>query len=245
MSPADRIFVALDVDSLDDAVIAMDLLEGAAVNVKVGLQLATTEGWKACIDAAHDRNLKVFCDAKFKDIPNTVESAAYALTKLKPDYFTVMADNSVEALQAIRRGTDTAAAEFGIDAPKIVGVTVLTSISPEECVALYGASPQEKVMQFAENATTAGLDAIVCSPEEVSLLRSNPKFDGMLLITPGIRPLWAQSNDQKRSATPSDAMKLGADMLVIGRPIMSPPNTIGTPADAIESIIKELTSKGI
>ena len=242
MQPKDRVFVSLDVDTLEEAEKAMDEFSGLLTNIKVGLQVATRESWKACIDSAHSRGFKVFCDAKFKDIPNTVEAAAYSLTKHSPDYFTVMADNSLEALQAIRRGTDKAAAENGKTAPLIIGVTVLTSISPEECVALYGADPKTKVMQFAENAAEAGLDAIVCSPEEVEMLRQNIKLDNLLLITPGIRPDWAQSNDQKRSATPFEALKRGADMLVIGRPITQPPAEIGSSVNAVNKILEEISN---
>lgn len=239
----DRIFVALDVDNLEQARAAMDTLAGSVAHVKMGLQVATTEGWKACIDAAHDNGFTIFCDAKFKDIPNTVESASYALAKLSPDYFTVMADNSLEALEAIRTGVDRAVAESGTVSPKIVAVTVLTSITPEECVQIYGEKPQTKVMQFAENAARARLDAIVCSPEEVEMLRGNPLLDDLLIITPGIRPEWAQSNDQKRSMTPAEAIEQGADMLVIGRPILQPPVEVGSPKNAAQKIIDEL--KGV
>jgi orotidine-5'-phosphate decarboxylase len=243
MDPADRLFVALDVDSLEEAEHLMDQLEGVVTQVKFGLQLATRAGWGACIETAHARGFKVFCDAKFKDIPNTLEGAAYSLTKHKPDYFTVMADNSLEALQAIRQGTDRAAAENGSPAPLIIGVTVLTSISPEECQKIYGTDPQTKVMEFAEKVSKASLDAIVCSPEEVEMLRQNSKLDNLLLITPGIRPEWAQSNDQKRSATPLEALQRGADMLVIGRPITQPPVEIGSSADAANKILEEI--KGV
>ncbi len=242
MKPKDRVFVSLDVDKLEEAEKAMDEFVGLLPNIKVGLQIATGESWKACIDSAHSRGFKVFCDAKFKDIPNTVEAASYSLTKHCPDYFTVMADNSLEALQAIRRGTDKAAKENDKPAPLIIGVTVLTSITADECVALYGSDPKTKVMQFAENAATAGLDAIVCSPEEVEMLRQNLKLDNLLLITPGIRPNWAQSNDQKRSATPLEALERGADMLVIGRPITQPPAEIGSSVNAVNKILEEISN---
>lgn len=240
MDAKDRIFPSIDVDTLDQAKDLMSQLNGSVTHIKLGLQIATGSSWKECIDAVHEQGFKIFCDSKFKDIPNTVEHAAHALTLHGPDFFTVMADNSLEALQAIRKGTDNAAAVTGKEAPKIIGVTVLTSISPEECQAIYGADPKTKVVQFAENAAAARLDAIVCSPEEVAELRANPMLKDLLLITPGVRPAWAASNDQARSATPAEAIKNGADMLVIGRPITSPPSEIGSPKDAVERIIKEL-----
>jgi orotidine-5'-phosphate decarboxylase len=232
--------VSIDVDTVAEAKELMSQLKGTVKNVKLGLQVATRESWKACIDSAHELGFSIFCDAKFKDIPNTVEHAAYSLTLHGPDYFTVMADNSLEALQAIRAGRDRATREFGVKPPKIIGVTVLTSISEEECVQIYGADAKTRVVEFAERAAEAGLDAIVCSPEEVELLRKNPKLENLLLITPGIRPEWAQSNDQKRSATPAESIKRGADMLVIGRPITNPLAEIGTPKQAAEKIIQEL-----
>lgn len=241
MQTKDRIFVSVDVTTLAEAAALLDQFVGVVGNVKLGLQIATNVGWKDCISLAHSKGFKVFCDAKFKDIPNTVEEAAYSITCRQPDYFTVMADNSLEALQAIRRGVDRACKDHAIIAkPKVIGVTVLTSISPSECLAIYGADAATKVTQFAEAAAEAGLDAIVCSPEEVAALKANPKLAKLLLITPGVRPVWAASNEQQRVATPSNALQRGADMLVIGRPITSPPADIGTPKEAALRIIQEI-----
>ncbi|MDB5183029.1 MAG: orotidine 5-phosphate decarboxylase [Candidatus Saccharibacteria bacterium] len=240
MQPKDRIFVSIDVTTIDDAEKLMDQFVGEVGNIKFGLQLATNASWAEGIQIAKSRGFKVFCDAKFKDIPNTVEEAAYSLTLHEPDYFTVMADNSFEALQAIKRGVDRAVMDKSVSRPKIVGVTVLTSISPEECMQIYGADPKTRTIQFAETAAKAGFDAIVCSPEEVADLRKNEKLKDLLLITPGVRPKWAASNEQQRVATPMEAIERGADMLVIGRPITSPPSEIGSPKEALKSIIKEI-----
>lgn len=243
MQPKDRIFVSIDVTTITEAEKLMDQFVGSVGNIKFGLQLATNASWAEGIKIAKSRGFKVFCDAKFKDIPNTVEEAAYSLTLHEPDYFTVMADNSLEALQAIKRGVDRAVADKNVSRPKIVGVTVLTSISPEECIRIYGADPKARTMQFAETAAEAGLDAIVCSPEEVAELKANEKLKALLLITPGVRPVWAASNEQQRVATPKDALERGADMLVIGRPITAPPNEIGSPKEALARIIKEIEEK--
>jgi orotidine-5'-phosphate decarboxylase len=237
MQAKDRIFVAIDVDTLDEAKRLMDQCVGLISNVKVGLQLATRESWQAVIEAAHQRGFKVFCDTKFKDIPNTIEHATFALAQHKPDFFTVMADNNLEALKAARDGVDNDHVEAK---PKIIGVTVLTSISPEESQQIYGADPHSKVQQFGANAVAAGFDALVCSPEEVGTFKQDPRFQNTLLITPGVRPAWAASNDQARNATPTDAIKAGADMLVIGRPITQPPVEIGSTPEAIKRIIAEI-----
>jgi orotidine-5'-phosphate decarboxylase len=237
----DRIFPALDVNTLDEAKRLMDALVGLVTHVKFGLQLATAESWGAGITAAHERGFKVFCDAKFKDIPHTVEHAARALTYHRPDFFTVMADTSMSALVAIRSGVDTMSTALQLPvAPKIIGVTVLTSIDNAECQTIYGDDAASKTLQFGTNIVTAGLDAIVCSPEDISLFRSNELFHDTLIITPGVRPAWAASNDQQRMASPGDAIARGADMLVIGRPITQPPPEVGTVQEAIKRIIAEI-----
>ena len=240
LAAKDRIFVAIDVDTLEEAKQIMDQCVGLVSNVKVGLQLATRESWATVVAAAKERSFKVFCDAKFKDIPNTVDHATYALTLNHPDYFTVMADNNLAALQAARSGADRAAKELSVEPPRIIGVTVLTSISPEESQQIYGADARDKVLQFGANAVEAGLDAIVCSPKEVALFRADDRFKDTLLITPGVRPDWAAGNDQARSMTPAEAIKAGADMLVVGRPITQPPAEVGSPAEAIKRIIAEI-----
>ncbi len=241
ISAKDMIFPSIDVATLDEAKRLMDSMIGLVTHIKFGLQLATAESWALGIAAARERGFKVFCDAKFKDIPNTVEQAAYALTSLQPDFFTVMADNSSEALQAIRRGVDNAATSLSLLVkPQIVGVTVLTSISPKECQTIYGAEPQEKTLQFGASAVAAGLDAIVCSPEEIALFRADEKFNNTIIITPGVRPVWAATDDQNRIATPAEAIKRGANMLVIGRPITQPPAEIGSTKEAITRIIAEI-----
>lgn len=237
----DRIFPAIDVDTLDEAKRLMDELVGLVTHVKFGLQLATRESWADGIAAAKERGFKVFCDAKFKDIPNTVEHAAYSLAYHGPGFFTVMADNSREALHAIRTGVDRAVTELKLaEKPKIIGVTVLTSIDPEECMQIYGGEVQTKTLQFGTNAAEAGLDAIVCSPEELSLFRPNDKFKDTILITPGVRPVWASANDQSRITTPGEAIRRGADMLVIGRPITQPPKEIGSMKEAVNRILEEI-----
>lgn len=241
MQPKDRIFVAIDVDTLDDAKRLMDELAGLVTHVKIGLQVATRASWKDVLEAAEERGFKVFCDTKFKDIPHTVEKAAYAIAHHKPAFFTVMADNNLAALKAARSGVDQAAADLGLEVkPKIIGVSVLTSISPEECQTIYGGDVQSKTLQFAGIAVDARLDALVCSPEEIELLRSNPKFDDVLIITPGVRPLWAASNDQSRLTTPAEAIRWGADMLVIGRPITQPPAEVSSVKEAVRLIGNEI-----
>lgn len=238
--PAERIMVALDVDELSEAKKIVEELKGLNVTFKVGNQLGTYEGWQKVIDFIHSTDAKIFCDTKFKDIPITVEKSARAITRHQPDFFNIMADNSLAALEGAVKGVKSVIENQKINKPILLGVTVLTSISDEESQSIYGATSSEKVVQFAQAAASAGLDGVVCSAQEAALLSTNPLTESLLLVTPGIRPVWATEGDQVRITTPTEAIKNGADYLVIGRPITQPPQEIGGPRQAVEAIINEL-----
>lgn len=240
MTP-DRIIVAVDVDNIEQAhAIAKDL-QGTGVSLKIGNQLGTYEGWRAAVELGKTYDSPVFCDTKFKDIPKTVELSARAITRFQPAMFNIMADNSLTALEAAVRGVTTAMQDYQLDhKPLLLGVTVLTSISDEESVELYGAPAAEKVQQFAKNAAIAGLDGLVCSAQEIKQLKVDPATKHLILVTPGIRPTWAEKGDQSRVMTPKMAKEAGADYLVIGRPITQPPDSIGSPRDAVAKIMEEL-----
>ena len=238
---ADKIMVALDVDELLAAEPLVASIADSGVTIKIGNQLGTFEGWASAVELAHMHTLPIFCDTKFKDIPETVKKSARAITRHQPDFFTIMADNSPEALRAAVEGVASAMRDFSLaKRPRVLGVTVLTSIDEAACQSIYGGSPKDKVVQFAVAAAEAGLDGIVCSAEEAALLRANPALNDLLIITPGIRPAWAAAGDQARVTTPKDALRAGASYLVIGRPITQPPSSIGSPLQAIEAIAKEL-----
>lgn len=237
---AEKIMVALDFDELDQAKNVVDEIGGYGVTFKVGNQLGTYEGWSKVIDFIHNSGAKIFCDTKFKDIPETVKKSSRAITRHSPDFFNIMADNSRSALGASIEGVDWAVEEFGLIRPTILGVTVLTTIDEEACMSIYGGSTEEKVQQFSESAALAGLDGVVCSAREAGMLRLAHSTKELVLVTPGIRPKWAATDDQKRITTPADALTAGVDYLVIGRPITKPPKRIGTAKKAIELIIEEM-----
>jgi orotidine-5'-phosphate decarboxylase len=121
-----------------------------------------------------------------------------------------------------------------------MGVTVLTSINNEECVSIFGNDSVTKVIQFAHRLVDAGADGIICSAQEVVFLDKYPQFGNFIKITPGVRPVWAAVGDQKRIMTPAEAIKAGADYLVIGRPITQPPAEIGGPVEAAKRIAEEI-----
>ena len=241
-SPAARIMVAIDVDELDQAHVVAEDLKGLDITFKIGNQLGTFEGWKKAVEFARKFQVQIFCDTKFKDIPNTVEKSARAITRHQPNFFNIMLDNNIAALQAAVRGIESAILDYGLAIrPKLLGVTVLTSLSEEETQSIYGASVQAKVIEFSSTAAQAGLDGVVCSAQEAKLLRAHASTKNLLLVTPGIRPIWAAEGDQARITTPAQAIENGADYLVIGRPITAPPPSISSPRQAVLKIIKELS----
>lgn len=236
-----HIMVALDVDELGQVREMAHALRDTGVIFKVGNQLGTYEGWQAVIEFARTHGAPIFCDTKFKDIPETVKKSARAITRHQPDFFNIMADNSPEALRAAVEGIDSAIADFNLSKrPILLGVTVLTSIDDSTCQSIYGGASADKVLQFASAAAEAGLDGVVCSAQEASLLRSNPATKNLILVTPGIRPAWAVSGDQSRITTPKQAITQGSDYLVVGRPITQPPDEIGSPQNAIKKIMEEI-----
>ena len=239
MDPS-RIIVALDVDSFDQARTIAESLRGTGVTFKIGNQLATREGWPACIEFARSYGARIFCDSKFKDIPETVKLSARAMTSLEPEIFNVMTDTDPTVLSATMEGVAEAVAA-GTKKPIVLGVTVLTSMSDETCESVYGDLPAAKVIQFASNCARAGLDGVVCSAQEAMMLRANEATKDLLLVTPGIRPAWAATGDQSRIMTPQKAIEAGADYLVIGRPITQPPAEIGSPKNAVIKIMEELS----
>lgn len=242
--PAERIMVALDVDEIAQARDIAVAIQGLGVTIKIGNQLGTYEGWKAAVEFADEFDAQIFTDTKFKDIPETVKKSSRAITRHQPDFFNIMADNIPAALRAAVEGRNTAVSEFGLPKiPTLLGVTVLTSILDEDSISIYGKNSATKVKQFAEWAAQAGLDGVVCSPEEAVMLRSNETTKNLILVTPGIRPSWAAANDQKRAMTPKEAVEAGVDYMVIGRPITQPPAEIGSPRDAILKIIEEISEE--
>lgn len=233
--------VALDVDELAEAEEIVKQLEGTGVKFKIGNQLGTYTGWQSVIDMIHASGGKIFCDTKFKDIPETVKKSARAITRHQPDFFNIMADTQDLAIAEAVEGLDSAVNDFGVEKPVLLGVTVLTSMSDDDAISVYGNSPSNKVLQFAASAAKYGLDGVVCSAQEAKMLRADDKTKNLLLVTPGIRPNWAASGDQSRITTPKEAIEAGADYLVIGRPITSPPSEIGSPRDAVMKIIEEIS----
>lgn len=227
-----ELIVALDVQTRAEAVERVKSIGDAVNFYKIGLELFTAEG-PDVVRAVKDLGKKVFLDLKFHDIPRTVERAVRSGGKLGVDLMTI---HSVGASAMIRAAAD-AAAEFGPNGPKILAVTVLTSLDAKDLadVGIINRTPAEQVQAMAKFAVAHGAHGLVCSPKEVGALSAAlPK--GTLFITPGVRPAGAAVGDQKRVATPAEAVRDGATHLVVGRPILAAEN----PPLAAAAILKEM-----
>lgn len=227
----DKIIVALDVNHLSDVEPLVEELLPYAGCFKIGLELVTAEGAPQAVRRIKDLGGEVFLDGKFNDIPNTVAAASRAAAQLGVKLFNVHASAGMEAMKAaaVNRGNSM-----------VFAVTVLTALDDDATLRIFGSATQEKVVQFARQARDAGLDGVICSPKELSILNAMEDLHLLKKITPGVRPLWAERNDQKRVATPADAIKAGAYAIVIGRPLTQPPPQIGTRSEAARKIVQEI-----
>ena len=212
-----ELIVALDVNTREEAVSKVKAIGESVDFYKIGLELFTAEG-PDVVKAVKDLGKRVFLDLKFHDIPRTVERAVKSGGKLGVDLMTIHSVGGKAMIQAAAQ----AAAEFGAAAPKILAVTVLTSLDQTdlEDVGIMGRTPVEQVEAMAKFAIENGANGLVCSPKEVGNLSKLLKA-GTLFITPGVRPAGAAVGDQKRVATPADAVRDGATHLVVGRPILA------------------------
>ena len=224
--------VALDVGNRQEAVERVKTIGDPVDFYKIGLELFTAEG-PDVVKAVKDLGKRVFLDLKFHDIPRTVERSVRSGGKLGVDLMTI---HSVGGRAMIRAAAD-AAAEFGAAGPKILAVTVLTSLDQGDLadVGISGRTPAEQVVAMARFATENGAHGLVCSPKEVGALSSLLK-PGTLFVTPGVRPAGAAVGDQKRVATPAEAVRDGATHLVVGRPILA----AADPAAAARAIRAEM-----
>lgn len=231
----DKLIVALDVDTFDSAKTIVNTLYPAVKIFKIGSQLFTNAG-PSSVEYAVSRGALVFLDLKFHDIPNTVAGAARAATRLGVFMLNVHVQGGFDmmkrTMQAVKEETEI----LKIQRPLVLGVTVLTSMSEKDLKDLeIRKGVKSQVTYLAKLARDAGLDGVVASADEIQPIRWSCG-DDFIIVTPGIRPEWAQKNDQKRTATPKEAISLGANYIVVGRPILEARD----PKAAAEEILKEL-----
>ncbi|WP_043638580.1 orotidine-5'-phosphate decarboxylase [Nonomuraea candida] len=226
MTPA-PIAVALDAPDLETAARWAALVTPHVSTVKVGLELYLRYGPDVIASVRGASGVRVFLDLKLHDIPNTVAGAARAVARLRPSILTVHAAGGPAMIRAA-----VAAAPH----TQIAAVTVLTSLAEEDLERIGLAGPaDDAVRRLAALSVEAGATALVCSPNEVSAVRAEVG-EGITLITPGVRPTGADTQDQMRVATPERALADGADLLVIGRPITGSPDPGATAAAIAASL---------
>lgn len=207
------ILVALDYDHAEPALDLVNKLDAAKCRVKIGKELFTSEG-PALVEKVQGMGFDVFLDLKFHDIPNTCSKAVRAAAELGVWMVNVHASGGRRMMEA----SADILANYK-DKPKLIGVTVLTSMERTDLADIgLDIDPQEHVMRLAKLTQASGLDGVVCSAQEAQMLKQNLGQD-FQLVTPGIRPSFAQAGDQRRVMTPSDALHAGVDYMVIGRPI--------------------------
>jgi len=231
-----ELIVALDVNSRQEAEEKVKTLGDAVSFYKIGLELYTAEG-PDVVKAVKAFGKKVFLDLKFHDIPRTVERAVASGGRLGVDLMTIHAAGG----RAMVRAAADAAAAFGAVGPRILAVTVLTSLdaSDLEDIGVVGRTPAEQVKAMGKLALDNGAAGIVCSPKEVRAMR-DLLGPGALLVTPGVRPAGSAVGDQKRVSTPGDAVRDGSTHLVVGRPILAAPD----PVAAARAISFEMAAAG-
>jgi orotidine-5'-phosphate decarboxylase len=220
MSWKEKLIIALDVSDADTALKLVDMLGEDVKIFKVGFELFVTAG-PAIVKKIQDKGKRVFLDLKFHDIPNTVSKAAIAATRLGVYMFNVHTSGGIEMMRRCRDSVFDLCAKENISRPKIIGVTALTSINNEILKNEIGIQRSVKtlVKNLATLALKAGLDGVVASSQEIAMVKQGCGKD-FIVVTPGIRPSWIPPDDQRRTATPKEALREGADYIVMGRGIL-------------------------
>ncbi len=232
-----EVIVALDFDSREKALKLVREVGDFISHYKVGLELFSREGIEIVRELSN-QGKKVFLDLKYHDIPNTVKSAAKVAVESGVWMYNVHALGGYDFLRHIAEFNREYADKLGLNRPLLIAVTILTSMSDEDLKSVgIPSAVEDEVLRLSELARKAGLDGVVCSAKEVRTIKENLGED-FLTVTPGIRPVWASKDDQKRITTPKEAKKIGTDYIVIGRPITRAEN----PRSAAERILEEINS---
>ncbi len=238
MADNDKLILALDVSEYDYAVELVDKLSDYVGIFKVGLELFTIAG-PSIVDEIHKRGKSVFLDLKFHDIPHTVARAGIAAARRGVFMFNVHASGGIDMMKRCRDEVVNVCLKENLDRPRIIAVTVLTSMSKGVLRDEAGIqhSLNTHVRHLSGMALKAGLDGVVASANEAAMIRTHCGR-GFLIVTPGIRPSWAPQDDQMRTMTPKQALREGADYLVMGRAILNQ----GDPIKALDLIRSEIAA---
>lgn len=235
----DRLIVALDVDSMEQAKTLVQRLAGEVGMFKIGKQLFTHAGPRA-VELIQQLGGEIFLDLKFHDIPNTVAKAAIEATRLGVKMFNVHASGSLEMMRTTVKEVERVCRREKMRRPIMLAVTVLTSLNQDDLQRVgVERKVADQVVRLALLTKEAAMDGVVASPHEVADIRAacGPSF---VIVTPGIRPAEINRNDQQRVMTPADAVRAGVDYIVVGRPILEAPN----PVDAARAIVADMKQVG-
>jgi orotidine-5'-phosphate decarboxylase len=236
MDAKDKLIVALDVDHANQALRLFDSLRDSAGMFKIGMQLFTAAG-PDVVRQIVARGGRVFLDLKYHDIPNTVAMAAIEATRLGVTLFNVHASGGREMMKRTADAVAEVATRENLAKPKLLAVTVLTSIDQETLLQIgVEDEPATVVARLASLAQAAGLDGVVASALEIKIVRESIAQPDFLIVTPGIRAASGDAQDQRRTLTAAEAIKAGADYLVVGRPILQ----AADPARAAEAFVNEI-----
>ena len=232
-----KLIVALDVDTADRALAMFEQFRDAVGMFKIGSQLFTSAG-PDIVRKIVSRGGKVFLDLKFHDIPNTVAAAGTEATRLGVSIFNVHATGGVEMMKRTAAAVAETAIREGLQRPKVIAVTLLTSMDSDSLNELgMAAEPKSFVTDLARAAAKSGLDGVVASPQEIKIIREAVPQQNFLIVTPGIRSAADDAaDDQRRTMTAAEAMRAGADYLVVGRPIIQ----AADPFQAAQRIVSEM-----
>lgn len=239
LTARERLIVALDVETAGEAESIVRELSGSVGAFKIGLQLFTAEG-PTFVRRVIDSGAKIFLDLKFHDIPNTVAKASVEAARRGVWMCNLHASGGGEMMRRTIDEVATDCDKRGVIVPKIIAVTVLTSSNNKTLYEIgVGSSTDDQVVRLAELTAVSGLGGVVASALEASAIRQNSNIDSdFLIVTPGIRPLTATNDDQKRVMTPSEAIANGSDYLVIGRPVTAASDRLS----AVQDIVTEIES---
>jgi orotidine-5'-phosphate decarboxylase len=237
MEPKDRLIIALDVDAAEKAIALAEKLKNDVRFFKIGFELFSSCGPSIVKEIAKSGG-RIFLDLKFHDIPNTVSKAALSVTKLGVFMFNIHALGGYDMMKKTADAVKIEAQKLKVEPPKVLAVTILTSMD-ENALKKVGINDtmNQEVLRLAELTKSAGLDGVVASPSEARLIRERLGRD-FLIITPGVRPSWAEAGDQKRVATPKEAVADGATYIVVGRPVTEAKD----PAQAARKILEEMSA---
>jgi orotidine-5'-phosphate decarboxylase len=233
-NPSGRIIIALDVKTRKEALSLVQELPEAKT-FKVGLTLFASQG-PSLLKDIQDLGKNIFLDLKLHDIPHQIAGAVSVAVRLGTYMMTLHASGGREMMARAAEAAEKDASQTGQEKPLLLAVTVLTSLKEEQLREMgMDERVNEQVLRLARLAEESGMDGVVCSPQEIDIIKGEFGRE-FLVVSPGIRPLWSDAQDQKRILTPAEAFKKGVDYMVIGRPVTK----AASPPEALRKIIDEL-----